>query len=359
MRGSESSSPVKNPMPLYQDAEKFINDEFHQRTHDGRSRMNIPNLIEAKLIKDNKEKDPEYYDHREGVVHSSSLYSCLRGTLYSMLGFAPSKEPDGRKLGVFKAGNLFEDYIIEALGDRVLEKQREYNYTYKNLTLVGRSDYRVEDEGIMRIGENKSVHSDSFWMRQREGTIVAWHNQIQLQIYMWLERVLFGNEWEGIFSYISKDDCMVVGAPVKFNQRVIDEVVIPVLDILDAGYMAMKPIATRYHAITDKNTDEARAVFAEIQAEMAKIPAPDIAVYSNAKSQWQKNWLCTYCDFHDLCAGAGWVIEATNLVTKRNKEDKAGGMLAHTVKKIAPTIGIAVEISEESEPRDHHGITTA
>lgn len=281
---------------LYQESEKFIKDVFWNETHDPKSKLDIPKILEARLVKENKEKDPDYFDHREGVVHVSSLYRCLRGVVHEMLGAQKDNEMETRKLGVFKAGNLFEDFVIEALGDRVVHKQRQYNYKYKNLTLVGRSDYTIDDEGTLRIGENKSVHSDSFWMREKEGTLVAWHNQIQLQVYMWLERILNGNNWDGVFSYISKDDCTVIGAPVKFNQRIIDQVVIPALDIINEGYAS-------------KNPDAA--------------PLPPMVVFSEAKHQYQKNWLATYCEFHSSCAGAGWILEATNLVTQRNKELKA------------------------------------
>ena len=291
---------------FYQDAEKFIKEIYWKETHDARSNLKISELVDAKLLKDNQEKDPEYFKHRPGVVHASSLYGCLRGAIHAVLGTPPSKEPDARKLGVFQAGNLFEDYIIDSLGDRVVERQRQYEYKYKSITLVGRSDYRIDDNGVMRIGENKSVHSDSFWYRQREGTLVAWHNQIQLQIYMWLERELFKNSYEGIFSYISKDDCTVESAPVKFNQRIIQEIVIPALDIINEGYEKKDPNVA---------------------------PLPAMSIFNEDKEQYQKNWLCTYCDYHNHCAGAGWLLEAMDEVSRRNKEYKASHPAKSKAKK--------------------------
>jgi hypothetical protein len=283
-------------MYLYQQAEKFIKDIYWQETHDKRSALKISDIVNAKLLKDNQEKDPEYFSHRDGVIHASSIYGCLRGSVHACLGTKPSKEHDARKLGVFQAGNLFEDYIIQALGDRVVGTQRQYEYKYKSITLVGRSDYTINDDGVMRIGENKSVHSDSFWYRQREGTLVAWQNQIQLQIYMWLERELHGNEWEGIFSYISKDDCTVESAPVKFNRRIIDEIVIPALDIINEGYEKKDPNIA---------------------------PLPSHSVFQEDKGQWQMNWLAKYCDYHNECAGGAWLLEAQDEVYRRNKEYKA------------------------------------
>lgn len=283
-------------MKHYQEAEKFINEIYWNESHDRRSSLKIADIVNAKLIKDNQEKDPEYFSQRIGVVHASSLYSCLRGAIHSTLGTPPTKEPDARKLGVFQAGNLFEEYIISSLGDRVIGKQTQYEYKHKSITLVGRSDYLIDDNGVIRIGENKSVHSDSFWYRQKEGTLVAWHNQIQLQVYMWLERILFNNNYEGMFSYISKDDCTVESAPIKFNQRIIDEVVIPSLDIINEGFEKKDPNIA---------------------------PLPSLSVFNASRNQWQTNWLAKYCDWHNLCAGDIWLLDAAAEVARKNKEMKA------------------------------------
>ena len=297
----------------YQEAEKYIKDIYFSETHDSQSKLNIPKIIEEKLIKDNQEKDSNYFSQREGVVHVSSLYRCLRGVVHEMLGAKKDSEMETRKLGVFKAGNLFEDFVVQALGSRVVHAQREYRYKYKSIELVGRSDFTIDDEGTMRVGENKSVHSDSFWMREREGTLIAWHNQIQLQVYMWLERVLNNNNWDGVFSYISKDDCTVIGAPIKFNAHIIEEVVIPALDIINEAYEKKDPNLA---------------------------PLPPMVVFSDAKHQYQKNWLATYCEFHESCCGKGWILEATNLVTQRNKELKAAMPNPHAGKKVKPKVEI-------------------
>ena len=325
---------------LYQEAEKYIKEIYWNETHDPHSKLNVPKLIEEKLIHDNKNKDVEYYNHREGVVHVTSLAKCLRGVVNEMLGKTKTSEMEPRKLGIFKAGNLFEDFVIDALGERVVHKQRQYEYKYKSVLLVGRSDYTINDEGVLRVGENKSVHSDSFWMREREGTLIAWHNQVQLETYLWLERILTpykdasGNviltnverpdltpapeekldNPHGIFSYISKDDCTVIGAPIQFNPHFVDEIIKPALDIINEGY-------------TTKNPDAA--------------PLPPPVIYSESRGQFQKNWLCTYCEYHNHCAGVSWILEATNLVTQRNKELKAKMVNPHAEKKEKPKIEVA------------------
>lgn len=299
---------------IYQDAEARIKDRFYQDSFDGSSTLDVTALMSEKLIADNKAKDPEYYQHREGVVHVTSLTKCLRGVVYEMLGAEKTSEQDARKLGVFQAGNLFEEYVIDSLGDRVIERQREYNYTYKNIKLVGRSDYVINDNGTLRIGENKSVHTDSFWHRKKSGELVAWQNQVQLQVYMWLERELYGNNYDGILTYISKDDCVVSSCALKYNPDIIENIVKPALEILNDAYTAKDP---------------------------AIAAVPPLVTYSESRGQYQKNFLCTYCEYHEHCAGKGWVLEATNEVTRKNRELKDSMPSAHTVKKVKPTIGVA------------------
>lgn len=325
-------------MKLYQDAERFLKDIYFSHSHDGRSKLNVEQAINDKLIADNKNKDVDYYSHRMGVVHSSSLYGCLRGVTHKIIGSPTTKEMQARQLGVFQAGHLFEDFVIEALKEHVIEQQREYNYTYKNLTLVGRSDFVVNDGGVIRLGENKSVHSDSFWYRQREGTLVAYHNQIQLQIYMWLERELFQNEWDGLFTYVSKDDCTVQSAAVKFNPQIINEVVLPALDILSDIYGKLQESGlleertNTWKLIPEGEDPMKNLAFADVQGRInaminENVPMPDLAIFNESKKQWQKNWLCTYNDYDVHCYGAAWLLEAADTVSRKNKEYKLRGTM--------------------------------
>lgn len=343
---------------LYEDADKFIKDSFWSKTHNKDNTLNIIDVVHQKLIHDNENKDPEYYNHRPGVVHVTSLQKCLRGVVLEMLGTEKDNPADARKLGVFKAGNLFEDFIVDALGDKVLDRQTEYVYKYKGIYLTGRDDGTIHHDGKFMILENKSVHSDAFWRREKEGTLVATHNQAQLQTYLWLRRILpnvfrykdeilytnlsvdeiaeykgwnleyihlmqreSNDDLNGIFCYISKDDCTISQAPIKFNQEIIDEVVIPALDIIAYGYENKCP---------------------------EKIPVPNPVSFDELKHQYQKNWLCTYCDYHNKCAGPSWVSEAMNDIQRMNKELQAKMINKYDVPKTKPTI-MVVENKEGSE----------
>lgn len=351
-------------MKIYQDAEKLVNDQFHKETYDGaRSKFDVAAIVGDALVAKHRAADP-YHDPRPGFVHASSLYGCLRGVFYQMMGMPEESQEEfteRRMAGVFEAGHLFEEFIVKSLGDRVLEQQREYEYKYKSLTLVGHSDYRVLDGEVMRIGENKSVNSQAFWYRKNEGTLIAWHNQIQLQIYLWLERILFKNSWEGIFSYISKDDCTIEHAAVKYNPVIIEETVKPILDLINTAYEAAMPIQK---VKEDLHAQLAKLVAPDAEASASKegdiaqlekeimqcneqiiaigqtLPAPALAIYDEAKHQYQQNWLCKYCHFHQTCAGAGWALEAMAEVKRLNAAAKAG-MPTTATKAAKPTISVS------------------
>jgi hypothetical protein len=358
------------PRKLYQEAERFVRDQFWGNTHDPSATLKLADMVEAKLVADNAAKDPDYYGHRMGVVHVSSLYGCVRSLIHQAIGSPKTAVIEPRKLGIFKAGNLFEDFVVDALDGLVLNRQTEYLYRHNGLVLTGRDDGLLLYDGKYSILEAKSVHSNSFWNRQREGTLVQWHNQIQLTTYLWLRRnlpflymvdgePLYTNlsieevrqykpaakdivqvekpdhsELTGIFSYISKDDCQVMSAPIRFNQNIIDEIVLPVIELVAEGYTKVLPLipardeakakSTYSNLLDDPEFEKIQNQINDVIASVA--PAPAFAVWEDSKKQWQINWLCKYNDWADLCYGRGWVLVAQDEVKRLNIEAKSGNV---------------------------------
>lgn len=283
----------QNKQPkLYQQAEKIIKNVFLSQTLDYDCKFDLQKVVHDKLVADATIKDnSEYYAPVQGEVHVSSLYKCLRGVYYEMMGEQPTGEIQPRVLGVFKAGNLFEDFIIECMGDKMQDRQTEYRFKYKSLTLVGRDDGTfLDDKGERRVLECKSQHSDSFWYMQKEGMGVQWQHQIQLQTYLWLRRELFGQELNGYFAYVSKDDVSINGVAVKYNPTIIEEIVKPILDTLNEAYE---------------------------KKDVTLLPTPELIIFD--KGKYKQNWLNTYCQFSDKCLGVGWSINLADLVKIKNK----------------------------------------
>ena len=286
---------MENKIRLYQNAESYIRNQFNSNTLDYDCKFDLQKVVQEKLVADNTIKDSsEYYENKQGEIHVSSLYRCLRGVYYEMMGEKPTGEIEPRVLGVFKAGNLFEEFIIDSLGDKVQDRQTEYRYKYKSLTLVGRDDGTfLDDKNERRVLEVKSQHSDSFWYMLKEGMGVQWQHQIQLQTYLWLRRELYNDEVDGYYAYISKDDCTINGVAVKYNRNIIDDIVIPILDALNEAYEAQ---------------------------DATLLPLPEPIVFD--KGKYKKNWLCTYCNFHGLCASETWALNLDDMVKIKNKQLK-------------------------------------
>ena len=172
----------------------------------------------------------------------------------------------------------------------VQDRQTEYRFKYKSLTLVGRDDGTfLDDKNERRVLECKSQHSDSFWYMQKEGMGVQWQHQIQLQTYLWLRRQLYQDNVDGYFAYVSKDDVSVQGVPIVFNQNIIDEIVIPILDALNEAFE---------------------------KKDATLLPLPEPIILKNGK--YAKNWLCTYCNFHELCQPL-WSLDIEDKIKKLNK----------------------------------------
>lgn len=283
---------------------------FDAETHDKESKLDIRGAVIDRLVKDNDAHDPEYYGAKRGEVHVSSLYACHRGTVMKMLGMEPppksefEKMTEVRKLGVFKAGHLFEDFIMDALGDAVTARQVEYRLDYNGIRLVGRSDGYVKDGSSLRVHEVKSVHSNSFWHREKRGELVAWQNQIQLQTYLWLERKLHDNHFDGVFTYVSKDDCTIISVPVKYNQGIIDDVVIPTLNTLSEAF---------------KRAGEATSTNSAVEDALCMVEPPLPVVFDPVGQKYKTNWLAEYCDYHTLCVGSSWKEDAKEEIKRMNK----------------------------------------
>jgi hypothetical protein len=220
-----------------------------------------------------------------------------------------------RKMGVYKAGHLFEQFIIDTLGDKVGARQQEYRMEYKGITVVGRSDGYVIDGEKMRVLEVKSVNSNAFWHREKRGELVAWHNQIQLQTYLWMERELFGEERDGVFAYVSKDDCTVISTNVKYNPDIIENIVKPTLDKLAAAYAKAltTPIDPTQNAV--KQYEDALSML-EAPPEIEFDP---VATKTDPNGKYKVSWIAKRCDHHRLCVGDDWEVVAKDSVKRMNK----------------------------------------
>ena len=131
-----------------------------------------------KLIDDNLQQiqDERKTRVRSGKISPSSLGGCFRKQIYNIRNVAPSNPPDGRTLRVFKAGQLFHDFVQSFLPKESTEVEVETDEIKGFADIVGRDT----------VYDIKSQHSRGFWYMQKKGYDVKKekaNNWLQLACY--------------------------------------------------------------------------------------------------------------------------------------------------------------------------------
>ncbi len=104
--------------------------------------------------------EPKEARIRSGKWSPSSFGKCFRAQYWNRKNEPPSNPIDARTLRVFKAGNLFHDFVQGLLINEMVEKE----------VLVETGDVKgfadlVNTEEVIDI---KSQHSKAFWWKQKE-----------------------------------------------------------------------------------------------------------------------------------------------------------------------------------------------
>jgi hypothetical protein len=193
---------------------------------------------------------------------ASKLGSCLTGVYLERLGEKPDIEFDNRTLRVFKAGKLFEDFVVGLCHNRpgtmvelqVRAELPEYDATgYADMVVSNDKKY---------VYEIKSKHSFGFKYLDKEGA----NRQHRMQLYFYLKAL--GVE-EGRIFYVSKDDLRVADFKVELSDEHLTADVLHELEILNRAWKEQVP------------------------------PPPPISKL-NAKGK-EKDWRIAYCRWHKKC----------------------------------------------------------
>lgn len=190
-----------------------------------------PFIIEDELMKHLKEGRKEW---KVTSWQASRIGMCPCGIYLERMGVEPDEDFDDRTLRVFKAGNLFEDFIISLLPGAELQKRIEW----KEQDVTGYADAIFN--GL--VYEIKSKHSRAFWHMDKQGDANQQH-KMQLWIYL---KVL--NMPEGRILYCSKDDLAIREYPIFLEDKELEEKVMHELNILNEAWKTKTPP----QPITDK-----------------------------------------------------------------------------------------------------------
>ena len=207
---------------------------------------------------------------RSGKFNPSSFGMCYRRQIWNRMDESKSNPPDARSLRVFKAGDLFEDFVRELvvksgtgwkyIGDEPIECD----------DIKGYGDLECNNE----VADIKSQHSRSFWqmVKCEDIEVDKYHNWLQVLYYARERKKQFGR-----LVFVSKDDLC------------IQEYVQP-LDGYWLGQLDAELKALRY------------------LWKKQEIPPAQPRCVPTAKGTY---WHCDYCSWKDKC----------NLLEKENKND--------------------------------------
>lgn len=105
--------------------------------------------------------EPKEKRQRSGKFSPSSLGKCYRAQYWNRKDIAPSNPVDTRTLRVFKAGNLFHDFVQNLIIANNPEVKKEV--LVENEDFKGYADLVINGEVI----DIKSQHSKAFWYRSK------------------------------------------------------------------------------------------------------------------------------------------------------------------------------------------------
>lgn len=229
--------------------------------------MHISKLISARIDEENKAST------REKCVHVTDLSKCLTGVYWRLKGAGEALSD--RQYRIFKAGHLFEEFVVNSIPDEKIV-QLQGKLTWPDLNMVGSFDMMTrEDDGSLHLWELKSQNSQAFhWNRKRADGGAP--NPIHVeQVMLYASKLKELGQFPEHISivYVSKDDLCLQQFDVQYDEGIV---------------------ASALHKASYLN--------ACLRSDTPPMCIEPI-VYDKAKGKNVKNWMATYCDRHDLCAG--------------------------------------------------------
>ena len=152
---------------------------------------------------------------RSGKFSPSSLGKCYRAQYWNRKDEPQSNPVDERTQRVFKAGNLFHEFVQDVIIDNNWGVQKEVLIETEDFK--GYADLVLEDEVI----DLKSQHSKAFWYRKN----MTWQELRPKLMCNILQVVWYAVELKkekARLVFISKDDLCIQEYPLKTEDYTLD-----------------------------------------------------------------------------------------------------------------------------------------
>jgi len=171
----------------------------------------IQNIINEAVKKERKEKEQMSW-------YASSLGSCLTGAYLIRKGIV-KKEFDDKKLRIFAAGRMFEDWLIDLLIKKNEKFDTQARVEWPEMNLTGYADLVIN--GL--VYEIKTINSWGFKYLRDSGA----KDQHKMQLWTYLRGL---GKKEGRIIYLEKDTLSVMEFPLMIDdpiqKQVVDELTI-------------------------------------------------------------------------------------------------------------------------------------
>lgn len=249
--------------------------------------FSVREIVEKSVIESRK-KDREEWEQRGWF--SSGLGNCLSGRYYERLSDG-KEEIDPRKAMLFSVGDAFHEWVYRKVRDSGIRAVFEESLEDEALHMVGRLDMRLEREPrIWTVYDIKTVHSKSFWWREKNGNSAQPQHILQLTAYLMMLKAKYPKlTFEGRLLYISKDDLVMQEVDVPYDGKNVAYITQTLTTLNDAW-----------------------------EKKVAPPHEPDVVSESG---KWVVNWKSRYCLYHHLCTGnADWLEKAKEEATRKNQE---------------------------------------
>ncbi|MDP2638892.1 MAG: Dna2/Cas4 domain-containing protein [Candidatus Azambacteria bacterium] len=226
---------------------------------------------------------------------ATDLYSCLRGAFYRRKGLPPTSIIPPDRMGIMEVGKIVEEWIVNKVkesGNLIAEQLRIEAPEYE---ASGKVDLILDEGGRPILYEIKSTNSFSFRYKLKNKVPQLQH-KFQILFYLWRLRN-YGHQdlpdlnlssLEGRLIYVSRDDLNRLIIPVDYSENAVKPL-IEQLEILNISW---------------KND------------ELPPIPQP--VIFNEERGKWMVNWVCSFCAYHELCAGRDWRARAEQEIKERN-----------------------------------------
>ena len=200
----------------------------------------------------------ELSEKKIGKYYPSECGSCIRKSWYS---YKIPKEVDKELTGVFQAGNMVHEFIVDVLKSEknphvnLLGSEVPFKIDIDGLVVSGRIDniIRVEVDKKVYLVEVKSASALKFLDKPSESHIM------QLQLYMHKQKI-----HDGLVLYIEKNTLKTKVFDVKYDFNIVEEAV------------------NRFRVLHNFLVSE-------------KLPDPE------ARIEKDMNWQCKKCNYKEEC----------------------------------------------------------